>query len=123
MRIRVGAGNGNASKATAVAFSSCFYISLDFELLVSHMPYYHSALGDRLEYELTFNDYGTVQATGYANASFDIKNICLEYMMVAHPELALMIANQYHGRLAILKMTIDNPTPSGTSSLTCPPAA
>ena len=59
-RIRVGAGNGDsevaADKAIADAFGDRFFAPLDFELLESHMPLYQSALGDRLEYELTFND-------------------------------------------------------------------
>ena len=75
---------------------------LDFELLESHMPFYQSALGDRLEYELTFNDYNVIRATGDADASYDIENISLEYEIVTQPELAHMIANQYGGRLAIL---------------------
>ena len=76
---------------------------LDFELLESHMPFCQSALGDRLEYELTFNDYSRViRATGDADASYDIENISLEYEIVTQPELARMIANQYGGRLAIL---------------------
>ena len=62
-----------------------------------------TALGDRLEYELTFNDYSrAIQATGDADASYDIENISLEYDIVTQPELARMIANQYNGRLAIL---------------------
>ena len=32
-------------------------MSLDFELVETHMPFYQAGLGDRLEYELTFNDY------------------------------------------------------------------
>ena len=59
-RIRVGAGNGEsgvaADKVIADAFGDRFFTPLDFELLESHMPFYQSALGDRLEYEL--NDYG-----------------------------------------------------------------
>ena len=67
------------------------------------MPFYKSALGDRLEYELTFNDYSrAIRATGDANASYDIENISLENEIVMQPELARMIANQYDGRLAIL---------------------
>ncbi|MEW8689305.1 MAG: hypothetical protein AB2556_26075 [Candidatus Thiodiazotropha sp.] len=39
------------------------------------MPFYQSALGDRLEYE-TFNDYSRViHATGDADASYDTENI------------------------------------------------
>ena len=46
---------------------------LDFELLESHMPFYQSALSDRLEYELTLNDYSRVmQATGDVDASYHI---------------------------------------------------
>ena len=119
-RIRVGAGNRDSSvaadKAIADVFGDGFFTPPDFELLESHMPFYQSALGDRLEYELTFNDYSRViQAAGDANASYHIGGISLEYDMVTLPELAQMIDNQYKGRLAILydrvlrhrKMTMD----------------
>ena len=80
------------------------------------MLFYQSTLGDRLENELTFNDYSRViQDTGDANDSYHIGGISLEYDMVTLPELARMIDNQYKGRLAILydrvvrhrKMTMD----------------
>ena len=62
-RIRVGAGNGDLSlasdKAIADALGNRFFIPLDLELLESHMPFYQGTLVDRLEYELTFNDYTT----------------------------------------------------------------
>ena len=119
-RIRVGAGNRDSSvaahKAIAYVFGDRFFTPLDFELLESHMPFYQRALGDRLEYELTFNDCSRViQATGDANASYRIGGISLEYDMVTLPELARIIDNQYKGRLAILydrvlrhrKMTMD----------------
>ena len=106
-RIGIDAGNKDetvaADKAIADVFGNRFYIPLDFELLEGHMPFYQSALGDRFEYELTFNDYSRmVRATGDTYASYDIENISLEYEMVTHPELGRMIANQYRGRLAIL---------------------
>ena len=106
-RIRIDAGNKDetvaADKAIADAFGNRFYISLDFELLEGHMPFYQSALGDRLEYELTFNDYSrAIRAIGDADASYDNENISLEYEIVTQPELARMIANQYNGCLAIL---------------------
>ena len=67
------------------------------------MPFYQSALGDRLEYELTFNDYSRViEAKGDVDASYHIGGISLEYDMVTLPELARMIDNQYKGRFAIL---------------------
>ena len=97
---RVGAGNGDlgvtAEKAIADTFSDRFFIPLDFELLESHMPFYQSALGDRLEYERRFNDYSRViQATGDDDASYHIGGISLEYDMVTLPELARMIDNRY----------------------------
>ena len=110
-RIRVGAGNADSSvvadKAIADAFGDRFFTPLDFEL---------SALGDRLENELTFNDYSRViQTIGDVDASYHIEGISLEYDMVTLPELARIIDNQYKGRLAILydrvlrhrKMTMD----------------
>ena len=106
-RIRVGAGNKDVNeaedKAIADAFGNRYFVPLDFELLESHMPFYQSALGDRLEYELTFNDYSrVVVATDDAGASYTIGNISLEFDKVTDPELARMIRNQYVGRLAVL---------------------
>ena len=117
-RIRVGAGNEDsgvaADKAIADAFGDRFFTPLDFELLESHMLFYQSALGDRLEYELTFNDFKRVIQAD-VDASYHIGGISLEYDMVTLPELAQIIDNQYKGRLAILydrvlrhwKMTMD----------------
>ena len=105
-RLRVGAGNGTPNAedtAAADAVGNRYYVPLDFELLESHMPFYQSALGARLEYELTFNDYSRViQATGDANASYTIEDISLEYDMVTQSELARSIRNQYTSKLAIL---------------------
>ena len=105
-RLRVGAGNGEANAADtaiATAYGNRYFIPLDFELLECHMPFYQSGLGDRLEYELTFNEYSrVVVATGDANASYTIDNISLEFDMVTHPELARLIRCQYAGRLVIL---------------------
>ena len=71
------------------------------------MPFYQSALGDRLEYELTFTDFSRViMATGDADASYHIGDISLEYDMVTLPELARMIDNQDKGRLAILYVRV-----------------
>ena len=86
----------------ADAFSNRFFTLLDFELLESHMPFDQSALGDRLEHELTVNDYNRViQAVRDVDASYHIGGRSLEYDMVTLPELARMIDNQYKGRLAI----------------------
>lgn len=103
---RLGAGDkANKAKEVAVAkaYGNRFYIPLDFELLESHMPFFQSAFGDRLEYELTFNDYGrVVRATGDAAAKYEIEGIALEFEMVTNRELADNIRNQYAGKMAIL---------------------
>ena len=105
-RIRVGAGNGDsgvaADKAIADTFGNRVFTPLDFELLKSYMPFYQSALGDRLEYELTFKVYNRViQAVGDVDAPNHIGGLSLEHDIVTLPELARMIDNQYKGRLAI----------------------
>jgi len=106
VKLRVKAGDRDTTKAEDKAISEAygkrFYIPLDFELLESHMPFYQAALGDRLEYELTFNDYSRViKATGDTKASYAIENISLEFDMVTHSDLTRMIRTQYAGRLAI----------------------
>ena len=89
--------------AVAAAYGKRFYTPLDFELLSSAMPFYQSGLGDRLEYELTFNDYSRViVATGDTNASYTIDGISLEFDCVTQPDLARQIKNQYAGRMAVL---------------------
>ena len=104
--VRLGAANGVANvKSTAIkdAYGNRFYVPLDFELLESHMPFYQSALGDRLEYELTFNDYNRViHAEDDSDASYSIGGISLEFDVVTQPELARMVRNQYTGQIAIL---------------------
>ena len=104
--VRLGAANGVANvKSTAIkdAYDNRFYVPLDFELLESHMPFYKSALGDRLEYELTFNDYNRViHAEDDSDASYSIGGISLEFDVVTQPELARMVRNQYTGQIAIL---------------------
>ena len=67
------------------------------------MSYHQSALGDRLEYELTFNDYSCViQAGGDPDASYAIDNISLEFDKVTDPDLARTTRSQYAGKLVIL---------------------
>ena len=73
-RLRIGAANGVANAADSAintAFGNRFRIPLDFELLESACPFYQSALGERLQYELTFNDYNrmVIAMTGDAAAS------------------------------------------------------
>ena len=135
-RIRVSAGNKDASVAadTAIADAYCnrFSIPLDFNLLESHMPFYQSALGDRLEYEFTFNDYNSViWVTDDTDASYNIENISLEYDMVTKPELAERLATSIPhasqsstiASSATAKSAKTSATPFGISTSTCLPAA
>ena len=61
IKLRISAGNKDATntqdKAIADAYGHKFIIPLDFEMLDSAAPYYQAGLGNRLCYELTFNDY------------------------------------------------------------------
>ena len=61
---RINAFNKDATnaqdKAVADAYENKFIIPLDFEMLDSAAPYYQAGLGNRLCYELTFNDYNRV---------------------------------------------------------------
>ena len=102
---RVGAANASTvdeDQAIAAAYQSRFCIPLDFELLESHMPFYQAGLGERLEYELTFNDYMKVINSSYTNSSYVIKGISLDDDMVTDSELARQIRDLYAGRMAIL---------------------
>ena len=105
-KLRVGAGdaeNALADKAISEAYGNRFFVPLDFEILESHMPFYQAGLGDRLEYELTFNEYGsTIQATASAGGSYTVENISLEFDKVTNADLARIIRSQYANRLAIL---------------------
>ena len=61
MKLRINAGDKNAGNirdnAIADAYRNKFIIPLDFEMLDSAAPYYQAGLGNRLCYEITFNDY------------------------------------------------------------------
>ena len=105
LKHRIKAKDASADKedqAIAKVFGNRFCIPLDFELLETHMPFYQAGLGDRLEYELTFNNYNKVIKSTDAAASYIIKNICLEFDLVSDIELARQIRNQVDGKMVIL---------------------
>ena len=105
LKRRVGAGNASTDaeyQAVANAYGTRFCIPLDFELLETHMPFYQAGLGDRLEYELTFNDYNKIINATDADSSYDVSNICLEFDMVTDLELARQIRQRFSDRMAIL---------------------
>jgi hypothetical protein len=106
LKLRVGGADGDPNQARdrslADAYGNRFCIPLDFEILQNHMPFYQSGLGDRLEYELLFNDYSRVIRTSEVDAKYKIDGISLEFDKVTEKELARHIQGQYEGKLAIL---------------------
>ena len=92
--MRINAGDKSTSNAQdkpiAVAYGNKFIISLDFEMLDSAAPYYQAGLGNRLCYELTFNNYNRVTKSGVSSpkvpdAKYKITDISLEYEIVLNP--------------------------------------
>ena len=101
IKLRINAGDKSATpaqdKAIADTYRNKFIISLDFEMLDSSAPYYQAGLGQRLCYEITFNDYNRVinSAVASPDAKYKITYICLEYEIITQPDLARSIAYEY----------------------------
>ena len=104
IRLRINAGNKDATnaqdKAIADAYGNKFIIPLDFEMLDSAAPYYQAGLGNRLCYELTFNDYNQVIKSGVSSpevpdAKYKITDISLEYEIATQPDLTRSIRSEY----------------------------
>ena len=71
--------------------TNSFIVPLDFEMLDSSAPYYQAGLGNRLCYEITFNDYNRVINSSVAapDAKYKITDISLEYEIVTQSELEI----------------------------------
>ena len=84
-------------KAIENAYGDKFIISLNFEILDSSISYYQSGLGNRLCYEITFNNYNRViNSTGAKrDASYKISDISSEYELVTQPDLASRVSDEY----------------------------
>ena len=104
IKLRINTGDENAGnardKAIADAYGNKFIIPLDFEMLDSAAPYYRAGLGNRLCYEITFNDYNRVTRSGVSSpkvpdATYKITDISLEYEIVTQPDLARSIRSEY----------------------------
>ena len=105
IKLRINAGNKDATnaqdKAIADAYGNKFIIaSLDFEKLDSAAPYYQAGLGNRLCYELTFNDYNRVTKSGVSSpkvpdAKYKITDISLQYEITTQPDLVRSIRSEY----------------------------
>ena len=104
IKLRINAGDKNASntqdKAIADAYGNKFIVPLDFEMLDSAAPYCQAGLGNRLCYELTFNDYNRITKSGvsspkFPDAKYKITDISLEYETVTQPDLTRSIRSEY----------------------------
>ena len=101
MKLRINAGDKSATpaqdKAIADTYGNKFIIPLDFEMLENSAPYYQAGLGNRLCYEITFNDYNRVTSSSVASpdATYKITDISLEYEIVTQPDLARSIKDEY----------------------------
>ena len=102
--MRINAGDKSSSnaqdEAIADAYGNKFIIPLDFEMLDSAAPYYQAGLGNRLCYELTFNDYNQVTKSGVSSpkvpdAKYKITDISLEYETATQPDLTRSIRSEY----------------------------
>ena len=67
-------------------------------MLDSSAPYYQAGLGNRLCYEITFNDYNRVinSAVASPDVTYKITDISLEYEIVSQPTLARSIKAEYN---------------------------
>ena len=72
-------------------------------MLNSAIPYYEAGLGNRLCYEIMFNDYDRVIILSRAkrDLSYKISDISLEYEIVTQPDLIRLIELKYQN-LALL---------------------
>ena len=101
IKLRINASDKSAGnkrdKAIADTYGNKFIIPLDFEMLDSSIPYYQAGLGNRLCYEITFNDYNRVIKSTVASpdAKYKVKDISLEYEIVTQPTLAKYISGEY----------------------------
>ena len=104
IKLRINASDkstGNAQdNAIAEEYRYKFIIPLDFEMLDSAAPYYQAGLGNRLCYEITFNDYNRVTKSRVSSpkvpdAKYKITDISLEYEIVTQPDLARSIRSEY----------------------------
>ena len=100
MKSRIGAKDKTTTtkdNAIAEAYGNKFIIPLDFEMSDSSVPNYQAGLGNRLCYEITFNDYNQVINSSVAapDAKYKITDISLEYEIVTEPDLERSIRSEY----------------------------
>ena len=107
IKLRINTGDESTSNkkdsAIADAYRNKFLIPLDFEMLDSAAPYYQAGLGNRLCYEITFNDYNRVikSAVASEDAKYVISNISLEYEIVSNSTLVKHISDEYQNMVLL----------------------
>ena len=70
-------------------------------MLDSAAPYYQVELGNRLCYEITFNDYNRVINSLKTDAVYKITDISLEYEIVTQPDLTRYSIRSEHGEMVL----------------------
>ena len=106
MKLRINAKDKSPTaqyNAIATTYRNKFIIPLDFEMLDSLAPYYQAGLGNRLYYEITFNDYNRVINSPVASpdSKYKITYISLEYEIVTQPDLARSIRSEYQSMVLL----------------------
>ena len=83
-------------EALANVFKNKFCIPLPFELLNSIGPFYQKELGEKLAFELTFNDYKRVINSGDdKDSTYTINNLALEFDTITSSRLASEMRLEY----------------------------
>ena len=106
MKLRINAKDKSPTardNAIATTYRNKSIIPLDFEMLDSSAPYYQARLGNRLCYEITFNDYNRVISSSVTSpdAKYKITDISLEYEIVTQPNLARSIRCEYQSMVLL----------------------
>ena len=80
-------------------YGNKFIIPINFE-----MPYYQLGLGNRLYYEITFDDYDQIIKSSTPrpknpDAKYEITDLFLEYKIITKPDLARHITREYQSMI------------------------
>ena len=127
IKLRINAKDKSASNpldnAIAHSYRNKFVIPFDFEMLDSAIPYYQSGLRNRLCYEIKFNEHGNViKAAGQTptpDATYEMKDIALQYEIVTQLELARNISEEYQEMVLLYDRVIRHSTkPANKSDMT-----
>jgi len=98
-KIRMGAGNTVAATQTnasiARAFGNRFAIPLDFEILTEHGAVLPGGAERQAVPRAYVQRLGSVITSSDSEATYQIRNISLEYDIVAHPDLGRLMCKQY----------------------------